>query len=243
MCEKKNYFRKPRWQNFLETMPISDFWRISCFQSSLSLTVDSILFTLCKFSGSAKEKREREKSCFTTLWLLFTQIRLHEVVETTTKVYIVLQLASKGDLLEYVNNNPTLSEDEVRMLFCQLAAAMAYCHKEQVVHRDLKCENILLDKEGRLKVTGTYKMQYTGTFYIIDCLYPSSLSHTKLKKNNMQQVSSARRARVKPACNGCYRRNWRKQTLRIRRPMPSVSNVESNMHRTTAEKGRKKCVC
>ncbi|XP_067044309.1 uncharacterized protein [Acropora muricata] len=80
-------------------------------------------------------------------------IRLHEVVETSTKVYIVLQLASQGDLLEFINSHPMLTEDQVRILFCQLAAAMTYCHKEHVVHRDLKCENILLDGEGKLKVT------------------------------------------------------------------------------------------
>ena len=100
-----------------------------------------------------KQTRKRSKTR-TALFVLFTQIKLHEVVETSTKVYIILQLASKGDLLEYINNKPMLSEDEVRILFCQLAAAMAYCHKEQVVHRDLKCENILLDGEGKLKVTG-----------------------------------------------------------------------------------------
>lgn len=48
----------------------------------------------------------------------------------------------------------------MRILFCQLAAAMTYCHKEHVVHRDLKCENILLDGEGKLKVTGEIKPRY-----------------------------------------------------------------------------------
>lgn len=86
--------------------------------------------------------------------MLFTQIKLYEVVETSTKVYLILQLASKGDLLEYINSRPLLSEDEVRMLFCQLAAAMAYCHKEHVVHRDLKCENILIGGDGKLKISG-----------------------------------------------------------------------------------------
>lgn len=69
-------------------------------------------------------------------------------------------MASQGDLLEFINKNPMLSEDKVRTLFCQLAAAMTYCHKEQVVHRDLKCENILLDGEGKLKVTGEFKPRY-----------------------------------------------------------------------------------
>ena len=75
-------------------------------------------------------------------------------METSTKVYLILQLASKGDLLEYINSKPLLSEDEVRMLFCQLAAAMTYCHKEHVVHRDLKCENILIGGDGKLKISG-----------------------------------------------------------------------------------------
>lgn len=75
-------------------------------------------------------------------------------METSTKVFLILQLASKGDLLEYINSKPTLTENEVRILFCQLAAAMAFCHKEHVVHRDLKCENILIGGDGKLKVTG-----------------------------------------------------------------------------------------
>lgn len=85
---------------------------------------------------------------------MFTQIKLYEVVETSTKVFLILQLATKGDLLEYINSRSMLSEDEVRMLFCQLAAAMTYCHKEHVVHRDLKCENILIGGDDKLKVTG-----------------------------------------------------------------------------------------
>ena len=75
-------------------------------------------------------------------------------METATKVYLVMQLAANGDLLEHINNKSTLAEDEARLLFCQLAAAMAYCHKEHVVHRDLKCENILIDGDGKLCVTG-----------------------------------------------------------------------------------------
>ena len=84
------------------------------------------------------------------------QIRLYEVVETSTKVYLVLQLASGGDLLEYINARTVLPEEEVRKLFCQFAAAMTHCLKENVVHRDLKCENILIAGDGKLKVTGSY---------------------------------------------------------------------------------------
>lgn len=77
-------------------------------------------------------------------------------METDTKVYLLLELAEKGDLLEYINCRDSVSEQEARRLFCQLASAMAYCHGINVIHRDIKCENILVDTYGNLKVTGIF---------------------------------------------------------------------------------------
>ena len=65
-----------------------------------------------------------------------------------------MEFVEKGDLLEYLNGSDDLSENEIRTLFQQLVLGMAHCHKEKVVHRDIKCENILLDAKGRLKITG-----------------------------------------------------------------------------------------
>lgn len=39
-------------------------------------------------------------------------------------------------------------------MFCQLVVVMVYCYKEYIVYRDFKCENILFDGEGKLKVIG-----------------------------------------------------------------------------------------
>jgi serine/threonine protein kinase len=65
-----------------------------------------------------------------------------------------MEYVEKGDLLEYLNSSENLSEEEIRRLFQQLVLSVGYCHKEKVVHRDIKCENILLDNKGRLKITG-----------------------------------------------------------------------------------------
>jgi serine/threonine protein kinase len=65
-----------------------------------------------------------------------------------------MEYVEKGDLLEYLNSSENLSEEEIRRLFQQLVLSEGYCHKEKVVHRDIKCENILLDNKGRLKITG-----------------------------------------------------------------------------------------
>ncbi|EDO47961.1 predicted protein, partial [Nematostella vectensis] len=97
-------------------------------------------------------------------------IQLYEAIETETKVYLILELAEGGDLLEYINKNALLPEERARVIFCQFVATMAYCHKERVVHRDLKCENLLLDANGRLKITdfgfacNTHKTNILQTF-------------------------------------------------------------------------------
>ena len=76
------------------------------------------------------------------------------MIETQTKVYLIMEYVEKGDLLEYLNSSEDLTADEIRRLFQQLVLSVGYCHKEKVVHRDIKCENILLDNKGRLKITG-----------------------------------------------------------------------------------------
>lgn len=48
------------------------------------------------------------------------------------------------------------TEDEARRLFQQIASAVIYCHSKGIVHRDLKAENILLDKKGNIKIIGKF---------------------------------------------------------------------------------------
>lgn len=48
------------------------------------------------------------------------------------------------------------TEDEARRLFQQIVAAVSYCHAKDIVHRDLKAENILLDRYGNIKIIGNF---------------------------------------------------------------------------------------
>ncbi|XP_074059187.1 testis-specific serine/threonine-protein kinase 5-like [Macrotis lagotis] len=86
-------------------------------------------------------------------------IQLYETYRNSQRSYLVLELASRGDLLEYINATsdrrccPGLEEEEARRLFRQLVSAVAHCHNVGIVHRDLKCENILLDDGGFVKLT------------------------------------------------------------------------------------------
>ncbi|XP_074843205.1 testis-specific serine/threonine-protein kinase 5-like [Carettochelys insculpta] len=86
-------------------------------------------------------------------------IQLYETYRNSRRTYLVLELASRGDLLEHINATsdrrecPGLEEEEARRLFRQLVSAIAHCHNVGIVHRDLKCENILLDERGFVKLT------------------------------------------------------------------------------------------
>ncbi|KAK5874673.1 hypothetical protein PBY51_019600 [Eleginops maclovinus] len=68
------------------------------------------------------------------------------------KVYVVMELCRKGDLLKHINAAGPLPEHAACRLFTQLCEAVQYLHNMDVVHRDLKCENLLLDKHHNLKV-------------------------------------------------------------------------------------------
>ncbi|KAJ1138156.1 hypothetical protein NDU88_004547 [Pleurodeles waltl] len=77
---------------------------------------------------------------------------IHEVFENSSKIVIVMEYASKGDLYDYINDRQRLTEQEARHFFRQIVSAVYYCHKNGIVHRDLKLENILLDENGNVKI-------------------------------------------------------------------------------------------
>ncbi|KAM6153253.1 NUAK family SNF1-like kinase 1 [Erethizon dorsatum] len=79
-------------------------------------------------------------------------ISIYEVFENTDKIVIIMEYASKGELYDYISERRRLSERDTRHFFRQIVSAVHYCHKNGVVHRDLKLENILLDDNCNIKI-------------------------------------------------------------------------------------------
>uniref|UniRef100_A0A182K698 SNF-related serine/threonine-protein kinase n=1 Tax=Anopheles christyi TaxID=43041 RepID=A0A182K698_9DIPT len=82
-------------------------------------------------------------------------VRLYEVIDTQTKLYLILELGDGGDLYDYImRHEKGLSESVAREYFRQIVRAISYCHQLHVVHRDLKPENVVFfEKLGVVKLT------------------------------------------------------------------------------------------
>ncbi|KAL3698455.1 hypothetical protein R1sor_012531 [Riccia sorocarpa] len=80
-------------------------------------------------------------------------VRLHEVLASKNKIYIILEFVTGGELFDKIVHQGKLSENESRRYFQQLIDAVDYCHSKGVYHRDLKPENLLLDAQGNLKIS------------------------------------------------------------------------------------------
>ncbi|XP_030658555.1 testis-specific serine/threonine-protein kinase 4 isoform X3 [Nomascus leucogenys] len=80
-------------------------------------------------------------------------INFYRAIETTSRVYIILELAQGGDILEWIQHYGACSELLAGKWFSQLTLGIAYLHSKSIVHRDLKLENLLLDKWKNVKIS------------------------------------------------------------------------------------------
>nr|XP_008512366.1 PREDICTED: serine/threonine-protein kinase 33 isoform X1 [Equus przewalskii]XP_008512373.1 PREDICTED: serine/threonine-protein kinase 33 isoform X1 [Equus przewalskii]XP_008512382.1 PREDICTED: serine/threonine-protein kinase 33 isoform X1 [Equus przewalskii]XP_008512388.1 PREDICTED: serine/threonine-protein kinase 33 isoform X1 [Equus przewalskii]XP_008512398.1 PREDICTED: serine/threonine-protein kinase 33 isoform X1 [Equus przewalskii]XP_008512406.1 PREDICTED: serine/threonine-protein kina len=71
-------------------------------------------------------------------------IHLEQVFETPKKMYLVMELCEDGELKEILDRKGHFSENETRWIIQSLASAIAYLHNKDIVHRDLKLENIMV---------------------------------------------------------------------------------------------------
>uniref|UniRef100_A0A182QAS4 non-specific serine/threonine protein kinase n=1 Tax=Anopheles farauti TaxID=69004 RepID=A0A182QAS4_9DIPT len=79
-------------------------------------------------------------------------IKLYQVMETQSMIYIVSEYASQGEIFDYIAKYGRLNERAARNKFWQILSAVEYCHNKGIVHRDLKAENLLLDSKMDIKI-------------------------------------------------------------------------------------------
>jgi serine/threonine protein kinase len=80
-------------------------------------------------------------------------VDLIEVLTSATKIFLVMEQVTGGDLFERIVEAARLDEEHAKSMFAQLISAVGYCHRMGVCHRDLKPENILTTEGGALKIS------------------------------------------------------------------------------------------
>ncbi|CAB04433.4 non-specific serine/threonine protein kinase [Caenorhabditis elegans] len=79
-------------------------------------------------------------------------VKLFEVVETLTRVHLVIEYASGGELYTYVHERGKLTEGDAKPLFAQIVSAVSHMHSRNIVHRDIKAENVMFSSPNTVKL-------------------------------------------------------------------------------------------
>lgn len=70
----------------------------------------------------------------------------------TSNRYLIVDLMSGGDLRFHISRK-TFTEEAVRFWIAELACALRYIHANNIIHRDVKPDNVLLDADGHVHLT------------------------------------------------------------------------------------------
>ncbi|CAG9320286.1 unnamed protein product [Blepharisma stoltei] len=98
--------------------------------------------------GNIKDERIRQK-VFQEVFVMnrihhVNVTRLLEIFESENHIMMVLEYSDGGDLLQLIKAKGKLNENEAKFLFWQVVLAVKACHDKNVIHRDIKLDNILL---------------------------------------------------------------------------------------------------
>ncbi|KIV78989.1 hypothetical protein, variant [Exophiala sideris] len=110
--------------------------------------------------GNAKDERaDRSKEVRTAREAAMVSLLCHpyicgmiDVQRTNYHWYMLFEYVNGGQMLDYIIAHGRLKEKQARKFARQIASALDYCHRNSIVHRDLKIENILISKSGDIKI-------------------------------------------------------------------------------------------
>ncbi|KAJ2005408.1 Serine/threonine kinase [Coemansia thaxteri] len=79
-------------------------------------------------------------------------IGLHSCFQTSNHIFFVMEYISGGDLMMHVQKLGSFGERRAKFFACEILLGLSYFHKMEIVYRDLKLDNIILDKDGHVKI-------------------------------------------------------------------------------------------
>ena len=94
-------------------------------------------------------------------------VKLNYSFQTSTKLFLVLEYCPNGDLAKHLTFEKRFKEPRAKFYICEVILALEDLHKRNIIFRDLKPDNVVLDKDGHCKLTdfGLSKEGMTGNIY------------------------------------------------------------------------------
>ncbi|KAJ6851490.1 SNF1-related protein kinase catalytic subunit alpha KIN10-like [Iris pallida] len=159
-----------------KTLGIGSFGKVKIAEHALTGHKVAIkILNRRKIKSMEMEEKVRREIKILRLFMHPHIIRLYEVIETQTDIFVVMEYVKSGELFDYIVEKGRLQEDEARRFFQQIISGVEYCHRNMVVHRDLKPENLLLDSKCNVKIAdfGLSNIMRDGHFLKTSCGSPN----------------------------------------------------------------------
>ena len=111
-------------------------------------------------------------------------INMNSSFQTKKKLFFILEYCPGGELFNLLQDRRRLTEPQTRFYTSQMILAIAHLHKSNVVYRDLKPENVLINHDGYIKITdfGLSRMDVDMTEATTICGTPEYLAPEVIRK-------------------------------------------------------------
>ncbi|KAB5588399.1 hypothetical protein CTheo_8161 [Ceratobasidium theobromae] len=124
--------------------------RVSTHSSGQPMTASQLAKAQAK--DASKEIRHVREAALSMLLYHPYICGMREIITHPGHYYMVTEYVDGGQMLDYIISHGRLRERAARKFARQIGSALQYCHMNNVVHRDLKIENILISHTGNIKI-------------------------------------------------------------------------------------------
>ncbi|CAF3440925.1 hypothetical protein SNK03_008277 [Fusarium graminearum] len=69
------------------------------------------------------------------------------------ELWVVMEFMEGGALTDVIDNNPSISEEQISTICHETCSGLQHLHSQNIIHRDIKSDNVLLDARGNVKIT------------------------------------------------------------------------------------------
>jgi serine/threonine protein kinase len=80
-------------------------------------------------------------------------VRIEDAFQTQHYLHLVLEFCPGGELFFHLLKKRRFSETNARLIIAEIILALEHLHSQDIVYRDLKPENVLVDLDGHIKLT------------------------------------------------------------------------------------------